>query len=158
MRRSLLVGSPVDVPDLEHLVVAQRTEELEATRTLRRRGLAALVSAAAIVALAVGVTGPSPTPSAPGGEVAGSPSATRVVRTEATTFSAPTVRVAAGTSVEWLNDSGTKHHLVRQVGGTTLAQDLEPGQAEVVTFDDPGAYAYWCSIHDGMTGRVLVES
>jgi plastocyanin len=156
MRRRMLVGVPVAVPDLEPAVMLRRNQDLLAARTLRRRGLAALVGVAAAAAIVFGLVVPAARPDVPSiGTVAPS---MRVVKADAATFSTPTVRVAAGSRVEWQNHSDTDHRLVRRISGTTLASDLGPGQTEVVTFDDPGVYSYYCSIHAGMTGRVLVNS
>ena len=156
MRRRTLVGVATRVPDLTTAVMTRRGEDLSAARTSRRRGLAALAGMAAAAAIVIGLIAPATRQEVPAVGTAVPPML--IVRAEAATFSSPTLRVTAGSRVEWLNDSDTDHHVVRRVSGTTLAADLGPGQTEVVTFDDPGVYPYYCSIHDGMTGRVLVDS
>ncbi|MBX3284386.1 MAG: zf-HC2 domain-containing protein [Acidimicrobiales bacterium] len=159
LRRRTLVGVADAVPDLAPLVVARHEARRDVGATLARRGGVAAVAVAAVVALVVGVLGSSrpfdPTGRGPEVADAGTP---RVVTAADRAFSAPDLSVHAGDSVEWLNGSDTEHRLVRRIGGTTLASDLDPGQAEVVTFDEPGVYPYYCSIHRGMTGRVVVTS
>lgn len=156
MRRRMLVAAAVAVPDLAPAVMVRRDQELVAARTSRRRGLAVLAGVAAAAAIVFGLVAPVAGPDVSAVGTALPPAV--IVKAEAATFSAQTVRVAAGSRVEWLNDSDTAHHVVRHLRGTTLGSDLGPGQTEVVTFDDPGVYLYYCSIHAGMTGRVLVHS
>ena len=48
--------------------------------------------------------------------------------------------------------------LVRDLGGELVSTELVPGGTETVTFNHSGDYEYYCSIHDGMSGRILVES
>ncbi len=158
LRRRTLVGRPEAIPDLAPLVVARHQARRTAERTLVRRVGVAVGAAAAVVALVVGVlaTSEPPDPAGHGPEVA--TAATPRVVTADRAFSAPDLAVHAGDSVEWLNGSETEHRLVRRIGGTTLASDLDPGQVESVTFDEPGVYPYYCAIHRGMTGRVVVSS
>ena len=68
------------------------------------------------------------------------------------------MEVAAGTTVVWHNGGTTTHHLVRQVNGATVTEDLAPGQSEQITFAQPGTYEYYCTIHHGMTGTVTVDA
>lgn len=159
LRRRSLVGLAEAVPDLAPLVVARHQAQRTVERTLVRRAGIAAGAVAAAVALVVGVLGSSEPfdPAGRGPEVATAASP-QVVTAADRTFSAPDLAVHAGDSVEWLNGSETEHRLVRRIGGTTLASDLDPGQAEVVTFEEPGVYPYYCSIHRGMTGRVVVSS
>lgn len=159
LRRRSLIGLPEAVPDLAPAVLARHQADRDLGRTmLRRAGIAAGVAAAA-VALVVGVLASSepfdPAGREPEVATAGTP---QVITAADRAFSAPDLSVHAGDSVEWLNGSDTEHRLVRRIGGTTLASDLDPGQAEVITFDDPGVYPYYCSIHRGMIGRVVVTS
>ncbi|HEX6115504.1 MAG TPA: plastocyanin/azurin family copper-binding protein [Solirubrobacterales bacterium] len=69
--------------------------------------------------------------------------------------------VAAGDSIEVVNDGEIPHNLT--VEGTDLAtSDLDGGDSEELTVDlDPGDYEIICSIADhaaqGMTGTLTVE-
>jgi plastocyanin len=159
LRRRSLIGLPEAIPDLAPLVVARHQADHAAGRTLLRRAGVAAGAVAAAIALVVGALATSePFDSAGRGPETAIATSPQLVTAADRAFSAPDLSVHAGESVEWLNGSETEHRLVRRIGGTTLASDLDPGQAEVVTFDEPGVYPYYCSIHRGMTGRVVVTS
>lgn len=86
----------------------------------------------------------------------GEPVAT--IKTVDDQFEADTLRVRSGATIEWENEGRHTHRLVHDFGGELISSDLAPGGTERVTFEDSGDYEYYCSIHDGMTGRILVES
>jgi plastocyanin len=157
VRRRSLVAPAMAVPDLAARVLHAREAEVAGGRTLRRRVAGVIGVAAAIVAAVVvpAVTGGS----GPGGSGADYASgAAAVVHVDGGGFSAPAVTVAAGSTVAWHNHSGADHHLVHEGGDGTVATDLEPGQAETATFAEPGTYRYFCTLHEGMTGHVVVHS
>ncbi|MEZ5170863.1 MAG: plastocyanin/azurin family copper-binding protein [Acidimicrobiia bacterium] len=94
------------------------------------------------------------------------------VITTGNTFRDPTIRVDAGTTVTWTNGSAARHDILDASEGwsnATPAPDDFGVDADTFdatgeysfTFDDPGIYAYYCSIHGGptvgMTGTVIVE-
>lgn len=71
--------------------------------------------------------------------------------------------VDPGTQVTWLNEGRQTHNVTPSeedsfVGVPTA--DLEPDETAARTFDDPGDYPYFCSLHgtarQGQTGRVIV--
>ena len=70
-------------------------------------------------------------------------------------FIPATVSIVAGTTVMWRNDDGAPHAVAfkegSQVSGTLL-----PGDAFRRSFNQPGTYEYFCSIHNYMRGRVIV--
>ena len=71
---------------------------------------------------------------------------------------APTVTtIAAGDSVEWVNDDGAPHGLAHADGapGRDL---LLPGERTTRRYAAAGAYDYVCSVHPYMRGRVLVAA
>jgi plastocyanin len=76
---------------------------------------------------------------------------------------APAVEtVTVGEAVTWTNDSGSVHTVTpRPLSDGTVpweSAQLEAGQTFVQTFNSPGTYEYFCSIHpDRMTGSVVVE-
>lgn len=82
------------------------------------------------------------------------------------TFEAQGVRVPAGTTIRWTN-KGRQDHDVVPAGETepeTWGADIEhfhPGDTYEHTFDEPGTYNYYCTIHGteskGMVGVVVVE-
>ena len=70
---------------------------------------------------------------------------------------APTViRVAAGGTVTWTNRDDTPH-TVTGVGGDWGAYDeLRKGGTVAYRFDRSGVFPYFCVIHPGMVGSVVV--
>jgi plastocyanin len=72
------------------------------------------------------------------------------------TFSPMTVTVAAGAEVKWVNNDDIPH-TVRAVDGSFRSKALDTGDAFAFTFAKPGVYAYFCSIHPKMLGKVVVR-
>ena len=82
-----------------------------------------------------------------------------VVSMQFNRFGPETIVVAAGTTVTWTNDdfgSGEFHDVIAE-DGSFISPTLGPGEAYSVTFDFPGAYGYYCDLHEGMYGRVIVQ-
>jgi plastocyanin len=78
------------------------------------------------------------------------------------TFRAPVIQVQPGTTVVWSN-RGRNQHDVLPVEGDAWGVDIsdfQPGDTYSHTFDEPGTYPYYCSIHGttttGMVGSVVV--
>jgi plastocyanin len=78
------------------------------------------------------------------------------------TFRAPAIEVRPGTTVVWTN-KGRNEHDVLPAGGDgwgVEVEDFQPGDVYRHTFDEPGTYHYYCSIHgtttEGMVGAVVV--
>jgi plastocyanin len=72
-------------------------------------------------------------------------------------FSPTVTTVPVGTLVQWTNRSFQAHEVV----GSNLTWGkhdklLEPGDSIGWTFDKPGAYAYTCMLHPGMSGVIVV--
>jgi len=73
-------------------------------------------------------------------------------------------RVAGGTEITFVNDGQNDHNLVPEDEGADWAidgDDFHPGDEVSFTFDDPGVYRFYCSIHGtidaGMPGVLVVE-
>lgn len=155
LRRRSLVRIPHQAPALTAAILEHGSNR----RHRRRTGSRALAAAGIAVLLGGGlaairsVTSDDPAPPAP-------PIADAAVTIKAVDdqFDAGTLTVASGTTIEWENDGQHTHRLVRHLGGELVSSDLAPGGVETVTFNDSGDYEYYCSIHDGMSGRILVES
>jgi plastocyanin len=66
-----------------------------------------------------------------------------------------------GTTVTWTNEDNVPHTVMS--GTRDNPSDLfdsgnvEPGEVFTYTFDEAGTYDYFCSIHPGMNGTVIVE-
>jgi plastocyanin len=64
--------------------------------------------------------------------------------------------VAAGTTVTWVNHDDVPH-TVRSMDGAIKSKALDTDDKFSMTFDKPGTYEYFCSIHPKMTAKVLVK-
>jgi YVTN family beta-propeller protein len=70
-------------------------------------------------------------------------------------FTPGTVTIAAGQTVTWTNHD-TVPHTVTSNDGKWDSGTLQPGATFSQKFDQPGTYAYQCSIHPFMQGTVIV--
>ena len=61
--------------------------------------------------------------------------------------------VTAGATVTVTNDDGTVHTLTADDGKFDTG-DLDGGASGTITIDEPGTYAYFCDIHNYMTGTI----
>ena len=64
--------------------------------------------------------------------------------------------VAAGTTVTWVNHDDVPH-TVRTADGAIKSKALDTDDKFSMTFDKPGTYEYFCSIHPKMTAKVVVK-
>jgi plastocyanin len=71
-------------------------------------------------------------------------------------FSPATITVPAGTTVRWTNGDDIPHTVVSDEK-TFKSKVLDTDQEFTFTFSQPGTYAYFCSIHPHMTGKVVVQ-
>ena len=69
-------------------------------------------------------------------------------------FTPAAIQVPAGTTVTWRFEDGFVPHDVKADGFTS--GDPRRKGTFTHTFDRPGTYPYRCTVHDGMTGRVVV--
>lgn len=77
------------------------------------------------------------------------------------TFNPNTVTINRGDSVKWTNNDVT-NHTVTPSGSNAAASDfgsgaLKQGDSYAYKFNQAGTYAYHCSIHPSMTGKVIVK-
>lgn len=123
-------------------------------RTTTALGVAALLA----VAGGCGGTPATPAPDGP------------TVTTRLLSFDPAEITVKAGTTVTWHVSDSIQHTVTTgrfTLGGDGLRTDeapdglidlpLGPGHDVSFTFAKPGKYTYYCSIHRGMTGDVVVE-
>ena len=71
-------------------------------------------------------------------------------------FQPQSVNVTPGTTVVWVNRDGVDHTVTRD--GDFDSGRIPPGGTFEFTFKDEGTYDYVCTLHPGMTGRVIVEA
>ena len=89
-------------------------------------------------------------------------------------YDPPTLEVEAGASVTWTNSDVVQHTVTsgRQaeqgVPGVSKGKDAKPdgsfdgalegeGATFSFAFDEPGRYPYYCEIHVGMVGEIVVK-
>lgn len=73
-------------------------------------------------------------------------------------FAPQSVTVAAGTVVTWVNHDDEPHTVVSADSPTLFKSGaLDTNDTFTYTFDKPGTYQYFCSIHPHMTGTVVVK-
>ena len=79
-------------------------------------------------------------------------------------FRPENIEVAVGTEVVWTNKGRNEHNVLHIDGDDwgVEVDDFRPGAAYSHTFDEPGVYRYYCSIHGttdaGMIGTVVVTN
>ena len=73
------------------------------------------------------------------------------------TFGPATLTVAPGTTVTWLNGDDIPHTVVAADKAAFRSKVLDSGERFSFTFVKPGTYAYFCSIHPHMTGKIVVK-
>ncbi len=73
-------------------------------------------------------------------------------------FSPAQLTVAVGTRVTWINRDDIPHTVTEAATPRALkSPPLDTGESFAFTFDKPGAYAYFCSLHPHMQGSVIVK-
>ena len=73
------------------------------------------------------------------------------------TFAQATIVVKPGTTVTWVNDDDIPH-TVAAVDKSFRSKVLDTGDRFSFTFAKAGQYAYFCSLHPHMTGKVVVKA
>ena len=71
-------------------------------------------------------------------------------------FSPPTVTVAPGTTVTWVNHD-EETHTVTSATGSFTSEGLDHEQTFKHTFATPGTYTYFCALHPMMRATVVVQ-
>jgi plastocyanin len=107
----------------------------------------------------IAVTPPPATSSTPpyGGQPS-TPAAANAVTIRNFAFSPPTLTVKAGTKVTWTNTDPDAHTVTSKQGsgGPLQSAALATNDTYSYTFDKPGSYPYFCTIHPFMTATVEV--
>ena len=71
-------------------------------------------------------------------------------------FTPPTLTVAAGTTVTWTNRDDIPHTVVSS-DGLFKSKVRDTDEKFAFTFAKPGTYAYFCSLHPKMVGKIVVQ-
>jgi plastocyanin len=118
------------------------------------RSTLALVFAVPVIALlAVAGTRVLEGPSSSGGAVTAGANAV-VIKDFA--FNPEKLTVTAGSTLKVTNDDGAAHTLTARDGSFNTG-DLSGGKATMVSLEKTGTFAYYCKIHDYMTGTLVVK-
>jgi plastocyanin len=70
-------------------------------------------------------------------------------------FKLPVLTIPAGTTVSWENDDDIAHTVVA-TDGTFRSAALDSEDKFAFTFDKPGTFDYFCSLHPRMQGQIVV--
>jgi plastocyanin len=80
---------------------------------------------------------------------------TEVAMAESYRFDPGAIEVEAGATVTWRNEDRFTHTV--EVEGQE-DHEVGPGESVSITFDEPGTYAYVCTLHrKDMEGEVIVR-
>ena len=63
--------------------------------------------------------------------------------------------VKTGTAVTWVNRDAAPHDATDEAGGWGTGT-LNQGESATLSFDSPGAYRYYCTIHPNMRATLTV--
>ena len=67
------------------------------------------------------------------------------------------ILVPVGTTIRWTNE-GAVNHTVTSDTGLFDSGTLAPGASFEYQFNVPGTYAYHCTLHPSITGKVIVTN
>jgi len=72
-------------------------------------------------------------------------------------FAPDTLTVVPGTTVEWINRDDIPHTVVSEDKTTFKSKAMDTDESFSHTFDKPGTYTYFCSIHPKMVAKIVVK-
>ncbi len=72
-------------------------------------------------------------------------------------FQPATIRVKSGETVTWINQEAMPHTVTSPSSGLLASDRLNRGGSYEHTFQEPGTYTYYCSLHPSMVGKIIVE-
>lgn len=92
------------------------------------------------------------------GSTSTAPQATNSVTIANMSFSPADITVKKGTTVTWTNNDSIAHTVTADTDTEhgPNSDTINPGDTYTFTFTDDGTFAYHCSIHPEMTGKVTV--
>ena len=97
----------------------------------------------------------TPMPGVPTGPTPGAPMTSSSVSAKDNVFDPATITVQPGTTVRWVNN-GQHPHTVTARDGSFDSGNIAPGGSFTHTFSTAGAVRYYCKLHKGMEGTVVV--
>ncbi|MGA9352290.1 MAG: cupredoxin family copper-binding protein [Terriglobales bacterium] len=90
------------------------------------------------------------------GTAAAVDTATVAVQIDNFSFTPQEIKVKAGTTITWTNHDDIPHTVV-STDEAFKSRALDTDDKFTATLTKPGTYAYFCSIHPKMTGKIVVE-
>ena len=126
----------------------------------RANTLPLAVFVAAIVVLAVGVLAGLALSSGSGGDEDATPTVLDdlavTIEISGFRYQPPNLSVPVGATVTWVNRDAAPHDSEARdkTWGTDL---LQRDEESVITFDEPGTWEYYCTIHPYMTATLTVR-
>lgn len=66
-----------------------------------------------------------------------------------------TTTVQSGDTIDLVNNDEVPHTFTDEDGSFDVS--ISPGETSSHTFEEPGEYSYFCTIHPAMTGTITVE-
>jgi plastocyanin len=81
---------------------------------------------------------------------------TNVVSIDNFSFAPMELTISPGTSVTWTNKDDVPHTVV-SVDHKFKSRALDTDEKFSFTFQDPGTYEYFCSVHPKMVGKIIVK-
>ena len=115
------------------------------TRRPRRARRLALAMGAVFACLAVGVRAATASGASPA-----------QIRIESFVFDPPTLEVASGATVTWINRD-EELHAVTSAEGLFASPGIDTDEQFSFRFERPGTYEYRCALHPHMHGTVIVR-
>src|SRR3954468_17699945 len=90
--------------------------------------------------------------------LAGDAPATAQVSIDNFTFAPPVLTIARGTRVTWTNHDDIPHTVTSSQDPAHMRSPvLDTAEAYSLTFDRPGTYGFFCSLHPHMQSQVVVK-
>jgi plastocyanin len=133
-------------------------------RSMKIAPLALVIGGLALVGCAADDSEQAAEPDAPAATAPADPAAEgdgQTVAVQGFRFDPPTLEISAGDTVTWSNSDGITH---TATSGTPEDRDgqfdvemPEAGTSGTHTFDEAGTYPYFCTVHESMTGEIIVE-
>jgi amicyanin len=84
------------------------------------------------------------------------PAQTNDVAIDNLKFATPMITVPVGTTVTWTNRDDVPHNVV-STDNTFRSSVLDTDQKFAHTFETPGTFKYYCSLHPRMAGQIVVN-
>ena len=81
---------------------------------------------------------------------------TNAVTIDNFSFAPMQLEIPAGTQVIWINKDDVPHTVV-SLDHKFKSRALDTDESFSVTFQTPGTYEYFCSVHPKMTGKIVVK-